>query len=441
MLEKAVAERDTKTCGVVARNFKRIRSEFSLKDVGLIYDHYMPDLSSKLNIPKWDPDMANFDVEEKLHLTTTRAQALASNIEAKCFLYVLLIMKLIDEKKVKLAKEFVDFARAQIDLENSRTLDYFFSKIYYYAGFVYEKTGELNKFVPTFLEAYRAACHRNDEQTQATVINYILRSYIKEQMYTQAANFIEICSLPENVSPNQQARNLYYEAKIEAIQMKYPEAQQHVIQAIRKASEFTGKAFRVQAMKLRIICTLLMGEIPDRSLFSNPEMKSDLYPYFIMVQKVREGNIEEFMKVVHEYEDLFKKNDNYNLLLRLRHNVIKFGLRKKINASYSRISLEDVRKKLGLESVKETESIVAKAVRDKVINVVIDRENMEIRTNEVTDVYSSNQPQIQLDKRIKFCMEIYNDSVKALEFPKKEEKKIGKGSFGLFLYRLQLGRR
>jgi 26S proteasome regulatory subunit N3 len=49
---------------------------------------------------------------------------------------------------------------------------------------------------------------------------------------------------------------------------------------------------------------------------------------------------------------------------------------------------------------------------------------MEIRTNEVTDVYSSNQPQLQLDKRIKFCMEIYNDSVKALEFPKKEEKKI-----------------
>ena len=401
LLEKAVADKDTKTCGVVARNYKRIREELSLKDVGLIYDYYMPELSEKLNLPRYDPELFKIDFEEKLHCSQERAKTLAQGIEARCFLYILLIMKLIDEKKVKLAKEFVDFARAKIDLEKSRTLDHFFSKIYYYSGFIYERMGMLNEFVPEFLKAYRTACHRNDEQTQATVINYILRSYIKDQLYTQAANFIEICSLPENVSPNQQARNLYYEAKIQAIQMKYPEAQAHVIQAIRKASEYVGKAFRVQAMKLRIIVTLLMGEIPDRNVFSDPEMKSDLYPYFIIVQKVREGNIEEFMKVVADYEDLFRKNDNYNLLVRLRHNVIKFGLRK-INASYSKISLADVKSKLGLDSVKETESIVTKAIRDKVINAVIDRESGVLQANEVTDVYSSNQPQIQLDKRIRF---------------------------------------
>lgn len=385
----------------MARNFKRIRAELSLKDVGLIFDHYLPVLSAKLNIPRYDPELMKINHEEKLHLTSERAVILASTIEAESFLNILLIMKFIDERKIKLAKEFIDYARAKIDLENSRTLDYFFSKIYYYSGFIYERVGELNEFVPQFLDAFRAASHRNDEQTQATVINYILRSYIKDHLYTQAANFIEICNLPENVSSNQQARNLYYEAKIQAIQMKYPEAQAHVIQAIRKASEFTGKAFRVQAMKLRIIVTLLMGEIPDRSLFSDPETKNDLYPYYIIVRRVREGNIEEFMKVVTEYEDLFKKNDNYNLLTRLRHNVIKFGLRK-INASYSRISLSDVKEKLGLDSVKETESIVTKAIRDKVINAVIDREAGELKTNEVADVYSSNQPQIQLDKRIRF---------------------------------------
>ena len=295
-------------------------------------------------------------------------------------------MKLLDEKKIKMAKEFVDFARQVIDLEKSRTLDHFFAKIYYYSGVIYERLGHLNEFVPKFFDAYRAACHRNDEETQATVVNYILRSYIKDHLYTQAANLIEICNLPENVSPNQHARNLYYEAKIEAIQMKYSEAQSHVIQAMRKASEYVGKAFRVQAMKLRIIVTLLMGEIPDRSIFSDSDMKNELYPYFIIVQKVREGNLEEFLKVCSDYEDLFKKNDNYKLLIRLRHNVIKFGLRK-INASYSRISLEDVMLKLGLQSVKETESIVTKAIRDKVINAVIDREAGELKTNEVTDVY------------------------------------------------------
>ena len=101
LLEKAVADKDTKTCGVVARNFKRIRSEFSLKDVGLLYDHYLPDLAAKINLPKYDRDIVKFDIDEKLHLSQERAVVLTSSFEGKCFLYVLLIMKLIDERKVK----------------------------------------------------------------------------------------------------------------------------------------------------------------------------------------------------------------------------------------------------------------------------------------------------------------------------------------------------
>jgi 26S proteasome regulatory subunit N3 len=38
----------------------------------------------------------------------------------------------------------------------------------------------------------------------------------------------------------------------------------------------------------------------------------------------------------------------------LRHTVIKFGL-KKINISYSKISIDDIRTRLGLESYEETE--------------------------------------------------------------------------------------
>jgi len=55
--------------------------------------------------------------------------------------------------------------------------------------------------------------------------------------------------------------------------------------------------------------------------------------------------------------------------------VIKFGL-KKINIAYSRISLSDIQKKLSLESVEETEQIVAKAIRDGVIEAKIDHDNM-----------------------------------------------------------------
>jgi len=61
------------------------------------------------------------------------------------------------------------------------------------------------------------------------------------------------------------------------------------------------------------------------------------------------------------------------LVHRLKHTVIKFGL-KKINIAYSKISLKDMQTKLALESVEETEQIVAKAIRDGVIEATINHD-------------------------------------------------------------------
>ena len=58
----------------------------------------------------------------------------------------------------------------------------------------------------------------------------------------------------------------------------------------------------------------------------------------------------------------FRADATSNLVVRLRHNVIRAGLRR-ISLAYSRISLGDVAAKLGLASVRDTESIVAKAIR------------------------------------------------------------------------------
>jgi len=85
--------------------------------------------------------------------------------------------------------------------------------------------------------------------------------------------------------------------------------------------------------------------------------------------------------------------------MRLRLTVIKFGL-KKINISYSKISLDDIRQKLYLESNEETEQIVAKAIRDGVIDAIIDHEQGFMKSRDITDVYTSNDPQIILNKRI-----------------------------------------
>jgi len=63
-------------------------------------------------------------------------------------------MKLVDEKRIDLAKDFVDFASMQLINENSRTMDNLISKIYFYKGLIYERLGKLNSLISEFYEVY-----------------------------------------------------------------------------------------------------------------------------------------------------------------------------------------------------------------------------------------------------------------------------------------------
>lgn len=74
---------------------------------------------------------------------------------------------------------------------------------------------------------------------------------------------------------------------------------------------------------------------------------------------VRTGNLNNFNQTLSTYADKFSAEGTYTLIVRLRHNVIKTGVRM-INLSYSRISLADIADKLQLGSSEDAEFIIAK---------------------------------------------------------------------------------
>ena len=57
------------------------------------------------------------------------------------------------------------------------------------------------------------------------------------------------------------------------------------------------------------------------------------------------------------------------------------------------------------------------------ITAEIDKEKGFMQSREVHDVYTTNDPQNMMDKRIKFCMELHKDAVKALDYPQPEDKR------------------
>lgn len=144
-------------------------------------------------------------------------------------------------------------------------------------------------------------------------------------------------------------------------------------------------------------------------------------------QAVRIGDLELFRNVAEKFAANFSADRTHNLIVRLRHNVIRTGLRN-ISISYFRISLADVAEKLRLKSpnpVADAESLLAKAISDGAVDATLDHENGWMVSKETGDVYSTNEPQIAFNSRIAFCLNMHNEAVRALQFPPNTHKEEG----------------
>merc|ERR1711991_875577 len=250
----------------------------------------------------------------------------------------------------------------------------------------------------------------------------LLRSYLADNLYDQADRLVSKSTFPPTASNNQTARYLYYLGRIRSIQLEYTEAHTVLMQAIRKAPANTARGFKTAAQKLATIVQLLRGELPEHRTFFQPEYAAALRPYYELAQAVRIGDLTAFHAVTDKFGNTFMVDKTATLIKRLRHNVIRTGLRN-IAIAYSRVSLADVAAKLGLESAADAEAIVAKAIADDFIDAVIDHKGGFMRSNDTIDVYATNEPQTVFMERVQFCLDIHNEAVLAMSYPRKSAPK------------------
>ncbi|XP_064472370.1 26S proteasome non-ATPase regulatory subunit 3-like [Ornithodoros turicata] len=342
--------------------------------------------------------------------------------ELDVYIHLLLLVYLVDTEHFEQAVKCSDELMQKIQSQNRRTLDLLAAKCYFYHSRCYELTGQMNKIRSYLHGRLRTATLRNDYEGQAVLLNCLLRNYLQYNLFDQAAKLISKAPFPEMASNNEWARFLYYMGRIHAIQLDYSEAHKNLLQAIRKAPQHTAVGFKQTVYKLAITVELLLGDIPDRSIFRQPQLRRTLAPYFQLTQAVRAGNLGRFGEVVENFGAKFQADHTYTLIIRLRHNVIKTGVRM-INLSYLRISLVDVAHKLQLDSPEDAEFIVAKAIRDGVIEASIDHEKGYMQSKENIDIYCTREPQAAFHQRISFCLNIHNQSVKAMRFPPKSYNK------------------
>ncbi|KAN0065184.1 26S proteasome non-ATPase regulatory subunit [Thecaphora frezii] len=445
---------------------------------------YLPQPYSPSSAAKPSADSMDVDAEPKDAADADKAakpptpvqRQVEAQPEVQAYLRLLTLVHLADTHKHDQASQEALSSLQTIVSLNRRTLDQLGAKTVFYFGRAEELKSEaarakgakaesgLTSIRNQLLAFHRTASLRHDSETTATVINLLLRSYIVESnLYDQADKLVARAPFPRSSASNPQvARYDYYVGRIRAVQLNYTEAHTHLQQAIRRAPQIsqqpqqqqqqaeasddaakkeggaaaaakeeevpasvpvgqsqTAAGFLQTAHKFLIVVELLMGEIPERSLFRLPVLRRALAPYMEIVQAVRVGDLSLFQTTLQKHSALFQADKTYSLIVRLRHNVIKTGIRM-ISLSYSKISLSDITRKLHLESEEDAEYIVAKAIRDGVVDsngTRVDHERAEMVNREKKDVYETEEPMQQFQQRIQFCLQLHNESVKAMRYP------------------------
>jgi 26S proteasome regulatory subunit N3 len=426
LIERAVSTLEPRFTHRVFRTFTSLRKRIDdkvLRDA--IEELYPKDGPVKTSLLSWLPVPPAVDQSMDVDPAPTPSKALVTEPVPEGEIYIrLLILHHLHkspetyEKSIELAHETVDKMQAL----NRRSMDPIAAKVWYAFERSYELGGQLADARPRFLAAQRTASLRHDDDTQASLINRLLRSYVNYSLYDQADKLVSKTTFPTSAGNPQFARYHYYLGRIKAVQLNYSAAHTNLQQAIRRAPPpKTAPGFYQAVHKFFVVVELLMGDIPDRGTFRHPVLEKALNAYFEIVKAVRTGSLSQFQTTLNKHAAQFESDKTYTLIVRLRQNVIKTGIRR-LSLSYSRISLRDICVKLHLDSEEDAEYIVGKAIRDGVIEGRIVHENgwMECGSQkggygpEVSDVFA---------RRIGYCLELHNESVKAMRYPLNAHRK------------------
>lgn len=437
LLERSVKTKETRLLmGRLMRQTAQLRGHMTAADLDTFITTYLPvDSKSGAYLAgyiKQDAAEAPTAMEEDSSTAQDDGKAaaaagdLAARVsglpEVELYLYLLLLIYLLDKQRHTQAREVADTAVGLLKVHNRRTLDVIAARIYFYYSWAYECLNRLADVRSTLMSAHSTAVVRHDAVGQETLLNLLLRNYLHYNLYDQAEKFRSKAQKSDTWRvPAQYCRYLFYLGTIRAIQLEYSEAKEVLQQASRKAPG-CAPGFRVACNKWLILVRLLLGEIPERAEFSAPGMREPLTPYFELTCAVRSGDLATFRSVSDKFAGVFKADRTTNLITRLQYNVIRTGLRR-INLAYSRISLKDVAEKLCLPSADDAEYIAAKAIRDGALDAVLDHAGGFLATRELTDLYSTNEPQSAFHERIAFCLNLHNEAVKAMRFEPDAHKR------------------
>ena len=331
---------------------------------------------------------------------------------------------------------------------NARFLDVMLAKLCFIHGRFCELLGILNQARPFQLSLLRVTTLHRDIECELMLIQLILRSYLHCNLYDVADKFAsKVFATPASLAQQHYrsgtanasfVKMLFYVGKIEAVKLNYTKAYEYLQLALRKAPS-TASGFQQSCAKLLIIVQLLMGDLPEKSLFTE---HSGMQPYVTISQSVHQGNTELFQSILTNQPAIVEKlerDGTLSLVLRLRHNVIKAAV-KRANIAYSHITLADLGARIfpkalapgeGVSSGDggmEAEFVALKCIKDGVVDAYVTHQSDNssgacFHSKDLLNVYGTAEASMSIGRRVEFCLRTRREAMKAMRYDQPIEKK------------------
>ena len=272
------------------------------------------------------------------------------------------IMFMFNNDKIEELRSFIGHVINFLDQkELPRQYDRLYAKIYFFFSITAVDP------LQTLLAAYRRSCDLHFHQTQATIVNCILKHYIDVGGYNLALSFLRHCKFPSDASPAQLGRYHFFVGHLKAVTLEYAEAQHHLQLSLRRAPQNRhAESFRSLVSRHLMVVMMLQGQVPSRA------MLLDLPNYLDLARSILQGDVIAFQKIAQNQQ--FIDDGLAPLVQRLRSAVILAGLTM-ISHCYSRIKFVDIAEMLHIGSAEDAEGFCAKAAADGLIDALIDHES------------------------------------------------------------------
>ena len=253
-----------------------------------------------------------------------------------------------------------------------------------------------------------------------TLYIFILRNLILKKHLREAHQLLKNWVFPESIQYVYYTKYLFYKGLFCGLVGQYQKAYHYMNDAFRKVPENQEKLtsglknFILLIQKHIIVLNLLLNELPSIEIFTEvPRLRN----YKELVKVVSQGHNEEFTKYLQEHKQEFIKDLVYPLLTKMRVVVLRNAV-KKLSAAYTRISIPDVLKKIGIkpEDNFDLQSFLVKS-KGYIEDFNIDPRNNVIDFARSSENYSDAFIRETLNRRIEHLNILEEQVVKSLKYP------------------------